>query len=191
MEATPEGQLLPNLPAAALRMLRWSPAGQRRWTFTTSACYSQRKAMTMFWPKVKSCFFPLNHITQFERQFGVYKQFKSSGKRHTCCQVSTSLQEPIRFFRDNGSPPVDHTSAGLSASSRAVCSVQQPPTDTFVSTQEYLSNLYDFSVNLTAGLGPHNCELLSRPWEGEWKKPNRKLNIQHRASAIHLLTSSH
>lgn len=41
--------------------------------------------------KSQSCFFPLNNITQFERQFGVYKQLKSSSKCHTRWQVSTSL----------------------------------------------------------------------------------------------------
>lgn len=115
---TPEGQVLPNLPAMALKIL-CSIAGQP----VAIDVYSQhllKEGYDNVLAKSQSHFFPLN-ITQFERQFGVYKQLKSSSKCHTWCQVSTSLQELIRLFRDSQSPHMDQVSAGLGASSIVVC----------------------------------------------------------------------
>ena len=74
MEATPEGRFLPNLPATALQILR-SVAGQPVMINTYNQHLLQLKeGYDNVLAKSQSCFFPLNNITQFERQFGVYKQ---------------------------------------------------------------------------------------------------------------------
>lgn len=122
LEATPEGQFLPDLPATALQIL-CSVAGRP----VLINIYNQhllqlKEGYDNVLAKSQSCFFLLSNITQFERQFGVYKQLKSSNKCHTwlSCEYIT-LGANLFFQRDHWSPHVDQVCAGLSASSIAVC----------------------------------------------------------------------